>query len=60
MHMMSHVKVCFSTTYHVLVVYAKNFPYELYALKLTMGFQRRLAHLSGGALYIMFENHVRS
>jgi len=46
MHMMSHVKVCSSTTYHILLAKFGELPIELYTLKLTMGFQQQLAHLS--------------
>ena len=46
MHMMSHVKVCSSTTYHILLAKFKEFPIEVYTLELTMGFQQRPAHLS--------------
>ena len=41
--MMSHVKMYSSTTFHILLV---KVPIELYTLKLTMGFQQQLAHLS--------------
>ena len=44
-HMMSRVKVRSSTTYHILLAEFGELPMELYALKLTMGFQQRLAHL---------------
>ena len=44
-HMMSHVKVCSSTTYHILLAEFGELHVELYALKLTMGFQQWLAHL---------------
>ena len=37
MQMMSHVKVCSSTTYHILLVEFIKLLIELYALKLTMG-----------------------
>ena len=43
-HMMSHIKVC-SSTYRILLVEFGELPMELYALKLTMSFQQRLAHL---------------
>ena len=39
MHMMSHVKMCSSITYHFLLARFGELPMELYALKLTMGFQ---------------------
>ena len=42
--MMSLVKVCSSTTYYMLAKFGE-FSMELYALKLTMGFQQRFAHL---------------
>ena len=45
MHMMSHVKVHSSTTYHISLVEFGKLPIELYSLKLTMGFQQRLVHL---------------
>ena len=45
MHMMSHVKVCSSTTYHVLLAKFKDLHIELYTLKVIMGFQHWLAHL---------------
>ena len=44
--MMSHVKVCSLTTYYILLAEFGEHPMDLYALKLTMGFQQRLAHLS--------------
>ena len=37
-HMMSHVKVCSSIIYYILLAKFKELPIELYALKLTMGF----------------------
>jgi hypothetical protein len=46
MHIMSHIKVHSSTTYHILPANFEQLPIELYALKLIMGFQQRLAHLS--------------
>ena len=50
MHMMSHVKVHSSTTYHILLAKFREFSIEiyiiLYTLKLTMGFQQQLIHLS--------------
>jgi len=49
-HMMSHVKVRSSTTYHILLAEFGELPMELYALKLTMGFQQRLAHLPSSRL----------
>ena len=44
MHMISHIKVHFSTTYHILL--PNLLPLKLYAIKVTMGFQHWLAHLS--------------
>ena len=41
-HMMSHVKVCSSTTYHILLAEFKQLCIKLYALELTMGFQQPL------------------
>jgi hypothetical protein len=35
-----------TTTYHILLAKFEEFPIELYALKLTMGFQQWLAYLS--------------
>jgi hypothetical protein len=52
MHMMSHVKVCSSTTYHILPAEVGELPIELYTLKLTMGFQQPLTHLSPSWLVI--------
>ena len=46
MHMMSHVKVCSSTAYHILMAEFRELPIELNTLKLIMGFQQWLAHLS--------------
>jgi hypothetical protein len=46
MHMVSHIKVHSSTTYHILLARSGELPNELNALKLTMGFQQRLAHLA--------------
>jgi hypothetical protein len=46
MHMMSHVKVGSLTTHHISLAEFKVLSIELYALKLTIGFQQRLAHLS--------------
>ena len=40
MHMMSHIKVYSSTTYHILLAEFREPPIELNALKLTMGFQQ--------------------
>jgi hypothetical protein len=40
MHMMFHVKVRSSTTYNVLLVEFGEPSIELYAFKLTMGFQQ--------------------
>jgi hypothetical protein len=42
MHMMSHIKVCPLTTYHILLTEFKELPIELCALKFTMGFQQWL------------------
>ena len=44
--MMSHVKVRSSTTYHILPAEFGELSIELYGLKVTMGFQQWLAHLS--------------
>ena len=41
--MMSHIKVRSSTTYHILWVEFGDLSIELYALRLTMGFQQNLA-----------------
>ena len=38
MHMMSHIKLCSLTTYHIILAEFRELPIELYALKLTMGF----------------------
>jgi hypothetical protein len=46
MYMMSHIKVCPSTTYHILLVEFREPPIELSTLKLIMGFQQQLTHLS--------------
>ena len=43
--MMSHVKVQYLTTYHILLVEFGEFLVKLYALKLTIGSQRRRACL---------------
>ena len=43
MHMMSHVKVRSSTTYLSMLAKFGEFPMELYALMLTLGFQQQLA-----------------
>ena len=43
--MMSHVKVCSSTTYDYLLAEYAELPMKLYAFELTMSFQQRLAHL---------------
>ena len=45
MHMMSHIKVHSLTTYHIFMAKFRELPIELYALKLTMGFQQWLPHL---------------
>ena len=42
---MTHVKVYYSTTNHMLLVESGELPIELYTLKLTMSSQKRLAHL---------------
>ena len=39
MYMMSHVKVCSLTTYHILLERFGELPIQLHALKLTTGFQ---------------------
>ena len=44
-HMMSHVKVRSLTNYHILLVKFGEIPIEIYTLKLTTGFQQRLALL---------------
>ena len=46
MDMMSHIKVRSTTTYHTVLSEFRELPIEIYALKLTVGFQRRHAHLS--------------
>ena len=46
MHTMSCVKVCSSTTYYILPAKVGELPIKLYTLKLTMGFQQPLTHLS--------------
>ena len=46
MHMMSHVKACSWSTYHVLLGEFGELPIELYTLKLTIGFQQQRAHIS--------------
>ena len=46
MYMISHVKVRCLTTYHILLAEFEELPINLHALKLAMGFQQRLAHLS--------------
>jgi hypothetical protein len=48
--MMSHVKVCFSTTYHILLAEFGELPIEIYARKLVMGFQQWLTHQSSSWL----------
>ena len=45
MHMMSHVGVRSLATYHILLVEFGELPIELHALKLTICFQQRLAHI---------------
>ena len=44
MYMMSHIKVCSSTNYHILLAEFGEFLMEIYAHKLIMGFQQRLTH----------------
>ena len=46
MHMMSHIKVRSSTTYHILLAEFEELLIESYALKLVVGRQQRLSHLS--------------
>ena len=47
MHVMSHIKIHSSTTVcQILLAKFGEIPIELYALKLTMGFQQQLTHLS--------------
>jgi hypothetical protein len=46
MHMMSQVKEGSLTTYHLFLTEFGELSIEVYALKLTMGFQQELAHLS--------------
>jgi hypothetical protein len=46
MHVMSHIKVRSSTTYQILLAEFGEIPIELYTLKLIMGFQQQLTHLS--------------
>ena len=43
--MMSHIKIHYTITYHILLVEFGELPMELYALELTIGFQQWLAHL---------------
>ena len=43
--MMPHVKVHSLTTYHILLAEFGEFPIKVDTLKLTVGFQRRHAHL---------------
>lgn len=45
MHVMSHVEVHTSTTYHIILVEFGELPIEVYTLKLTMGFQQWLTCL---------------
>ena len=45
MHMMSHVKVHSSITYLIFLTEFGELRMKSYALKFTMGFQQRLAHL---------------
>jgi glyoxylate carboligase len=44
-HNMSYIKVRPSTTYQILLAEFGEVSTKLYALKLTIGFQQRLAHL---------------
>ena len=44
MHVITHIKVCSLTTYHILFAKFREFPIELHTLKITIGFQQRLAH----------------
>ena len=46
MHITSRIKVCSLTTYPILLVVFKELLVELLALKLNMGFEQQLAHLS--------------
>ena len=48
--LMSDVKVCYVTTYDILLGEFGELPMKLYALKLTMSFQRQLAHLLSSCL----------
>ena len=41
---MKHVKVCSSTNFHIMLDKFGELLKEFYTLKLTMGFQQRLAH----------------
>ena len=43
-HIMSHLKVCTLTTYHLFLAKFGDFPMELDALKLAIGFQQCFAH----------------
>ena len=43
MHMMAHVEVRSWTTFHILLIEFGELPIGLYTLKLTLGFQQRLA-----------------
>jgi hypothetical protein len=43
---LSHVKVCSLTTYHIRLAKFGEFPIGLYALKLTMGIQQWPAQMS--------------
>ena len=43
---LSHVKVCSLTTYHIRLAEFGELLIELYALELTMGIQQWLAHMS--------------
>ena len=55
MHMMTHVKVRPSTTYHMLLAVFGEIPIELHTLKLTMGFQQRLTHAVENEAYFMLK-----
>jgi hypothetical protein len=50
-HMMSHMKLQYSTINCIMLAKIGELPIELYALKLTMGFQQqRLVHLPSSSL----------
>ena len=42
MHMLAHIKVRSSITYHVLLAEFEGFSIEFYALKLTMGLPKKV------------------